>query len=107
MNRTNKTLINRIFLCIMSLAFIITATGQTKAINKFYLQAGAGGGTHEAASYNLGIQTILKNKWSATLSYHEFDMDPKNLPSDYEPESVIILFIPITYPVQANMKMVS
>ena len=107
MNRTNKKLTNRIFLCIMSLAFIITATGQTKKMNKFYLQAGAGGGTHEAASYDLGIQTIFKNKWSATLSYHEFDMDPKNLPSDYEPETMIILFIPITHTVQANMKMVS
>jgi len=91
----------------MSLAFMITATGQTKAINKFYLQAGAGGGTHEAASYDLGIQTIFKNKWSATLSYHEFDMDPKNLPSDYEPETGYIFFIPYTYTVQANMKIVS
>jgi len=91
----------------MSLAFMITATGQTKAINKFYLQAGTGGGTHEAASYDLGIQTIFKNKWSATLSYHEFDMDPKNLPSDYEPETGYIFFIPYTYTVQANMKIVS
>jgi len=91
----------------MSLAFMITATGQTKAINKFYLQAGAGGGTHEAASYDLGIQSIFKNKWSATLSYHEFDMDPKNLPSDYEPETGYIFFIPYTYTVQANMKIVS
>src|SRR6186713_2414066 len=107
MNRTNKTLINRTFLCIMSLAFIITASGQTKTMNKFYLQAGAGGGNHEAASYDLGIQTIFKNKWSATLSYHEFDMDPKNLPSDYEPETGYILFIPFTYTVQANMKIVS
>ena len=107
MNRTNKTLINRTFLCIMSLAFIITASGQTKTMNKFYLQAGAGGGTHEAASYDLGIQSIFKNKWSATLSYHEFDMDPKNLPSDYEPETGYILFIPYSYTVQANMKIVS
>ena len=107
MNRSNKTLINRIFSCIILLAFFSTATGQTKTMNKLYLQAGAGGGTHEAASYNLGIQTIFKNKWSATLSYHEFDMNPKDLPSDYEPETVIILFIPITYTVQANMKIVS
>src|SRR6187402_1601712 len=107
MNRTNKTLINRLFLCIMSLALFSTATGQTKTMNKFYLQAGAGGGTHEAASYDLGIQIIFKNKWSATLSYNEFDMDPKNLPSDYEPETGYILFIPFTYTVQANMKIVS
>jgi len=107
MNRTNKKLVNRIFLCIMSLAFITTATGQTKTINKFYLQASAGGGTHDAGSYDLGIQTIFKNKWSATLSYHEFDMEPKNLPSDYEPETGYIFFIPFTYTVQTNMKIVS
>ena len=107
MNRTNKKQVNRIFLFIMSLTFMITASGQTKTMNKLYLQAGAGGGTHEAASYDLGMQTIFKNKWSATLSYHEFDMDPKNLPSDYIPETGYILFIPITYSVQANMKIVS
>jgi hypothetical protein len=107
MNRTNKKQVNRIFLFIMSLTFMITASGQTKTMNKLYLQAGAGGGTHEAASYDLGMQTIFKNKWSATLSYHEFDMDPKNLPSDYIPETGYIMFIPITYSVQANMKIVS
>ena len=107
MNRTNKTLINRTFLCIMSLAFIITASGQTKTMNKFYLQAGAGGGTHEAASYDLGIQTIIKNKWSATLSYQGFDMEPKNLPSDYKPETGYILIFPVTFTVQTSMKIVS
>jgi len=91
----------------MSLAFITTATGQTKTMNKLYLQAGAGGGTHDAASYDLGIQTIFKNKWSATLSYQGFDMEPKNLPSDYIPETGFILIIPYTYTVQANMKIVS
>jgi len=107
MTRTNKTLINRTFFFIMSLAFIITASGQTKTMNKFYLQAGAGGGTHEAASYDLGIQTIIKNKWSATLSYQGFDMEPKNLPSDYKPETGYILFFPVTFTVQTSMKIVS
>ena len=60
MNRINKTLINRIFLCIMSLAFMITATGQTKTMNKFYLQAGAGGGTHEALPMTSASRPFLK-----------------------------------------------
>lgn len=107
MNRTNKTQINRVFFCIMSLAFMITANGQTKAINKFYLQGGAGLASHEGSSYDLGIQTIFKNKWSATLSYQGFDMEPKNLPSDYIPETGFIFIIPYTYTVQANMKIVS
>ena len=66
MNRTNKKLINRTFLCIMFLAFIATATGQTKTMSKFYFQGGVGGGTHEGATYDLSIQAIIKNKWSAT-----------------------------------------
>ena len=93
MNHTNKTLISRTFLCIMSLAFIITATGQTKTINKFYLQGGAGLGTHESGSYDIGIQAIFKNKWSATLSYQELSMSPKNKPADYQGETGYALFL--------------
>jgi hypothetical protein len=76
-------------------------------MNKFYLQAGTGWGTHEAASYDLGIQTILKNKWSATLSYQELSMTPKNQPADYQGETGYILFIPYTYEVDATMSLLS
>ena len=107
MNHTNKTLISRTFLCIMSLAFIITATGQTKTINKFYLQGGAGLGTHESGSYDIGIQAIFKNKWSATLSYQELSMTPKNQPADYQGETGYVLFIPYTYDVDATMSLLS
>ena len=107
MNRTSKKLINRIFLCIMSLTFIITATGQTKTMNKLYLQAGAGGGTHESGYYDLGIQAIFKNKWSATLSYQELSMTPKNQPADYQAETGYVLFLPYTYEVDAIMSLIS
>ena len=107
MNRTNKKLINRTFLCIMSLAFITTATGQTKTMSKFYFQGGAGGGTHESGSYDLGIQAIFKNKWSATLSYQELSMTPKNQPADYQGETGYVLFIPYTYDVDATMSLIS
>ena len=107
MNRTNKTLVNRTFLCIMFLAFIITAAGQTKTINKFYFQGGAGGGTHESGSYDLGIQAIIKNKWVATLSYQELSMTPKNQPADYQGETGYVLFIPYTYEVDATMSLIS
>lgn len=107
MNRTNKKLINRILLCIMSLAFIMAANGQTKTMNKLYFQAGAGGGTHESASYDLGIQAIIKNKWSATLSYQELTMTPKNQPADYQGETGYVLFIPYTYEVDATMSLIS
>jgi hypothetical protein len=107
MNRTNKTLINRIFLCIVSLAFMITATGQTKALNKFYLQGGAGLGTHESGSYDLGIQAIFKNKWSATLSYQELSMSPKNKPADYQGETGYALFIFYNDEVTASMNLIN
>jgi hypothetical protein len=60
MNRTNKKLINRIFLSIMSLAFITTATGQTKTINKFYLQGSAGGVLMKALPTTLACRPLLK-----------------------------------------------
>jgi hypothetical protein len=107
MNRSNKKMINRIFFCIMTLAFITTATGQTKSINKFYLQGSAGGGIHESASYDLGIQSIIKNKWSATLSYQELSMTPKNLPADYQAETGYVLFIPYTYTPDTKMSLLS
>ena len=107
MNRTNKKLINRIFLCIISFAFISTATGQTKTISKFYFQAGAGGGTHESGSYDLGIQAIFKNKWSATLSYQELSMTPKNQPADYQGETGFILFTFYSDEVAATMNLIN
>src|SRR4030095_12578944 len=105
MNRTNKTLINRIFLCIVSLTIMITATGQTKTINKFYFQGGAGLGTHESGSYDLGIQAIFKNKWSATLSYQELSMSPKIKPADYQGETGYALFLFYTDEVTATMNL--
>ena len=107
MNPTQTNLINRLFFSILFLALFITSTAQTKAVNKFYLQAGAGGGTHESDSYDFGMQAIFKNKWSATLSYQELSMTPKNQPSDYQAETGYVFFIPYTYEVDAKMNLVS
>lgn len=107
MNRTNKTLINRIFLCIMSLSLITTATGQSKTMSKFYLQGGVGGATHQGSSYDLSMQAIIKNKWSATLSYQELTMTPKNLPADYQAETGYVFFIPYSYTTDTKMSLLS
>ena len=107
MNRINKKQINRTFLCIMSLASMITVSGQTKTMSKFYFQGGAGGGTHESGSYELGIQAIFKNKWSATLSYQELSMTPKNQPADYHGEAGYVFFIPYSDEVDAKMNLLS
>ncbi|HJS53135.1 MAG TPA: hypothetical protein VJ765_01285 [Chitinophagaceae bacterium] len=75
--------------CVISfLVFSITVTAQNnKTISKFYLQSGAGGGSHEGSFGELGLQAIIKNKWSATLSYQVIEMKHKNIPADYKPGS--------------------
>ena len=60
MNRTNKKLKKSDFPLPYVFRLIITATGQTKTMSKFYFQAGAGGGLVESASYDLGIRPLLK-----------------------------------------------
>lgn len=107
MNHSNKKLITRMFSCIIFLAFMTPAIGQTKTVNKFYLQGNAGWASHSGSTYDVSMQGIFKNKWSATLSYQELSMTPKNLPSDYQPETGYIFFIPYTYTVEANMSLIS
>ncbi len=104
MNSTQKKLS---FFSILFLALVIISNAQTKAINKFYLHAGAGWGTYESGPVDLGLQAIIKNKWSATLSYQSLSMRPKNRPADYQPETGYVFFIPYTYEARADMNMVS
>jgi hypothetical protein len=42
-----------------------------------------------------------------TLSHKSLEMRPKNLPSDYQPETGYLFFIPYTYEVITNMSLVS
>jgi hypothetical protein len=91
----------------MSLSFITTATGQSKTMSKFYLQGGVGGATHQGSSYDLSMQAIIKNKWSATLSYQELSMTPKNLPADYQAETGYVFFIPYSYTTDTKMSLPS
>jgi len=81
-----------IFLFLYS-PFTIMAQKNESAIKKVYLQAGAGGNTIEGANAEIGLQTIINNKWSVTISYHSLTMEPKNLPSDYKPGTGTILFL--------------
>ena len=92
---------------LLVLALVIVSNAQTKAINKFYLQGGLGFSTHSGDYAEVGLQSIIKNKWSATLSYQSVNMRPSNTPSDYQPETGYILLIPYTYEVQNEMTMVS
>lgn len=108
MKRTKKDLMCSFIFCILFLLFSLVAVGQNqKTISKFYLQTATGAGTYNSYHYDVGLQAIIKNKWSATLSYQEAEMTPKNQPADYQPETGYVLFIPYTYEVDATLKSVS
>jgi len=104
MNSTQK---KSILFSLLVLALVIVSNAQTKAINKFYLQGGLGVATHSGDYAEIGLQSIFKNKWSATLSYQSVNMRPGNTPSDYQPETGYVLFIPYTYEVENEMTIVS
>jgi hypothetical protein len=108
MNKTLKkpvvTLHLIIFLC---LPFLHAAAQHEKPVSRIYLEGGAGGGTFNSINADLGLKMIFKNKWSMNLSYKTMEMDPKNLPSDYQPETGYILLIPYTYTVQSQMDIIS
>ena len=100
--------------CVISfLVFSMTVTAQnSKTISKLYLQSGAGGGSHESSFGELGLQAIIKNKWSASLSYQVIDMKHKNIPTDYKPGSGTYFFLgfPLSYSNEIepmNMKLFS
>jgi hypothetical protein len=107
MNPTQTKLLSKSFFSILFIALFFSSTAQTKSINKFYLQGGIGASTHNGGFGDISLQTIIKNKWSVTLSYQSMTMDPKNLPSDYQPETGYVLFIPYTYQVTTDMNIVS
>ena len=96
-----------IFLFLYS-PFTVVAQKKESAIKKVYLQAGAGGNTIAGDNAEIGLQTIINNKWSATISYHSLTMKPKNLPSDYKPGTgTVLFFIPYSDEVVVNMDLFS
>lgn len=73
--------------------FTIMAQKKESVIKKIYFQAAGGGNTIEGDHGEIGLQTVFKNKWSATISYHSLVMEPKNLPSDYVAGSGVVFFL--------------
>ena len=94
--KTNSS--SQITFCLL-LSILLCSIGysqpKSKALNKIYLQAAAGGASRSGFVSELGVQSVFKNKWVATISYHNIDMEPKNLPKDFDPGYLIVLFIPI------------
>jgi len=96
-----------IFLLLFS-SFTTMAQKKESAIQKIYLQTGAGSNTIDGDHGEIGLQTIFNNKWSTTFSYHSLMMKPKNLPSDYKPGTgTVLFFIPYSDEVNVEMDLIS
>jgi hypothetical protein len=65
------------------------------SIKKFYLQVGAGATSSIGASLDFGLQAITKSNWTVGISYKLLEMDPKNLPANYEPGVTLLIFFPV------------
>lgn len=84
-----------LFVLISSLATIsLTAQNKPTGIPKFYVDGGIGGASHNGVFATLGGTAVLKNNWLASISYYNLDMNPKNLPSDYQQGQTIIIIFP-------------
>jgi len=84
------------------------AQKKESAIKKVYLQAAGGGNTIDGNHAEISLQTIINNKWSATISYHSLSMKPKNLPANYKPGTgTVLFFIPYSDDVVVNMDLFS
>src|SRR5580765_4346659 len=85
-----------LFLLIASVTTLFLSA-QTKPTNikKFYVEGGIGATNHNGVFANLGATAVLQNNWMASISYYHLDMNPQNLPSNYERGYTLILIFPI------------
>jgi hypothetical protein len=58
---------------------------------KLYGELGIGAASYDAFAVSLGGRTILPSRWTFALSYHYAELDPKNLPADYQPANFIFV----------------
>lgn len=86
-----------LLLSFIAVCFCQQTNNETKksSIKKFYLQAGAGASSSTGASLDFGVQAILKSNWTVGISYKLLQMDPKNLPANYEPGVTFLIFFPV------------
>jgi len=56
------------------------------------LQVGGGPASQDGTVSDFGIQAVLKNNWTATVSYQSIEMNPKGLPADYKQGYTFLLF---------------
>jgi hypothetical protein len=82
---------------LSALAFlvVINSQAQEKTFQKYYFQAGGGGSSNNGGFAELSLHAVLKKNWMIGVLYQTMTMDPKNLPSDYEPGYTTFFIIPI------------
>ncbi|MGE5521992.1 MAG: hypothetical protein ACM3VS_18865 [Candidatus Dadabacteria bacterium] len=83
-----------LLLLLLSISILSFSQETSKPINRAYLQFGTGGCSHSGSSGYIGMQLLFKNNWVTSFSYQGVDMDPKNIPADYQPPKSTIIFIP-------------
>jgi hypothetical protein len=84
-----------VFLFILSTS---SFAQKTPGIQKLYAEVGIGGTNYNGFHTSAGIHGVLKNNLVIGLSYHSINMEPNNLPKDFDPGYAIFLFIPIPNP---------
>ena len=81
-----------VFFGIISFCQQTNTEGKKSAVKKIYLQAGTGPTSSNGALIDFGVQAILKSNWTISISYQVIEMNPKNLPDDYERGVTYIIF---------------
>ena len=87
--------------CIMLLCFVMLfmtsySQQQETTVKKAYALASAGPTTYGGVVSELGVQLVFKKNWVGTISYQFLDMNPKNVPGDYNSGVTFILpIVPI------------
>jgi len=85
-----------VFLLLVFLSFTVNGFSQIKSTNlrRLYADLGAGVSSRSGGYSELGAQMVSMNNWVATVSYHSISMEPKNLPSNYDPGVNLLSLLP-------------
>ena len=75
--------------------FVLNAQTNSNPINRFYVDFGGGGASKGGLFGTVGATAVINNKWTASISYYDVEMNPKNLPSDYEQGFTLVVIIPV------------
>ena len=85
-----------LFVLIASFTTIsLFAQSETSTFKKFYADGGGGLSSYQGGFGTFGVTAVLKNDWIASMSSYSFDINLKNLPSNYQQGYTIFIIFPI------------